>query len=124
MPDAVADLEGQQVGFAHGPHADDGIHQTAAAFLVVDGVVLQFNDGAGEDRVLAMVLKIASVAEFPGQVDAAGKAHVVALRALLPANQRSILAGGLRVPARCRCQVRGQRGGITAVHCAEAHSIG
>ena len=138
LPDAIADFECQQVRLAHGSLIDDCVGQIAARFLVVDGVVLQLadhvlrlltadaltDDGAGQDWVLAVVLKVAPVAEFPGQVHSSREAHVEALCPLLPANQRPILAGGFRIPTCGRGQVRGQRCGVAAVHRAEAYSVG
>ena len=42
--DAEGDLEGAQIGFAHGPFADVCIERIAAALLVVYSVMLQIAD--------------------------------------------------------------------------------
>ena len=138
VADLVADFEGQQIGFAQRAPGEDGVDDAAAALLVVDGVVLQFAEDvlvlltadavahhhAGQNRVFAVVLEVAPVAQFAGQIDTAGQAHVVALRALFAADQRAVLAGRLGVPGRGRSQVRGQRRRVATVGSAEAHAVG
>src|SRR5664280_3578023 len=115
--------------------ADDDIHFSAAALLIVHRVVFDIaehmlclfatnsvaNQRSGEDRVFSHVFEGAAVARFAGQVYATAKSHVVALGAKLPANQRTVFTRSLRIPARGGSNIRWQCRGITAVDLSLIH---
>src|SRR5208337_42307 len=94
----------QQVAFPHGALTDNHIYLVAAAFLVVDGVVLDIandvlglfafdtvaDERASEDRILAHVFEGSAVARIAGNVNATAEGHVVALRAEFAADQCAV----------------------------------
>ena len=120
------DLEGEQVGLAHGARVEHGVEGVAAGLLVVERVVLDVahdvvgldahgelaDHGAGEDGVFAGVLEVAAVARLADEVHAAADGHVVALGAQLAADDRAEEEGGVGVPRWRTC--RGRRGAAVA----------
>ncbi len=80
IADLNADMEGEQIGLLHGPLANDHVDIFAAIFLIVHDVVLDVADdvlgllaldaiahqGAGEQRIFALVFEGSSVARLAG----------------------------------------------------------
>src|SRR5579864_4098676 len=110
--DAESDLERTQIGFSHGPTADVCVDRIAAAFLVVDRVMLQIANHefgldtpdevarqcAGKQWIFTLVFKGAPAAWLASQIHSAAQRHVVALVAELSADQRPILESCFWVP--------------------------
>ena len=80
------------------------------------------NEGSGEQRVVALVLKGAAIAWLARQVDAATERHAVAFFAQLDADELAVFEGGLGIPGRgsgeivgegCRIASRGSAAGDT-----------
>ena len=121
--DGDGDLEGEQVGLAHGARVEQRVQDVAAGLLIVEHVVLDVahdvvgldahgelaDHGAGEDGVFAGVLEVAAVARLADEVDAAADGHVVALGAQLAADDRAEEEGGLGVPRGGHAEDGGKR---------------
>ncbi len=126
--EADGDLEGEQVGLAHGALVDEGVVGVAAGLLVVEGVVLDVahdvvgldaagelaDHGAGEDGVFAGVLEVAAVARLADEVYAAADGHVVALLAQLAADDGAVEEGGVGIPRGGHAEGGGQQRGVAA----------
>ncbi len=120
------DFEGQQVRLAHGAPPEFHIADAAAGLLVVEGVVLDVADDlvglqaldelghhfAGEDGIFSLVLEVAAVARFAGDVHAAAQRGVVLLIAELAANQVAVLVGHFQIPGGGFGHRRWQQGGV------------
>jgi len=131
-----ADLEGQQVAFAHGALVENHVADVAARFLVVKRVVLDIPDDAlglqglhllpdepaGQDRILAFVLEETAVARLSREVDAAAERHVESLVAQLAADECAVFVGQLGVPTGGFGNRGGQRGGVAAARRASRDS--
>ena len=138
IADGDANLEGEEIAFVKSAFADDDVDFVAAAFLIIDGVMLDVaehvlrlfaldaiaDEGAGENWVFTLIFEGAAIARFPRDVRAAAKRHVETLRAEFAADQSAVFASGLRVPTGCGCQIRRKRGGVTAVFTAVANAVG
>src|SRR5215469_10468689 len=133
-----ADLEGEQIALAHGPLVDVYVNRVAAAFLIVQRIVLDVSKhmlrlssldqlshhAAGQDRVFTHVLKRSPIAWLPREIDAAAERHVVALVAEFAPDESSVLISGFQIPACCCAQIRRQRSGIAAVLTALPDAVG
>ena len=129
LGDADGDLEGEQVGLAHGTLVEQNVDDGASGLLIVERVVLDVahdvlrldaalelaGHGAGQYRVFAGVLEVAAVARLARDVHAAADGHVEALSARLATNHRAVEEGRVGVPARGCAEGRGQQGGVTAL---------
>ena len=136
--DADGDLEGEEVGFAHGLVVELDIDHGAAGLLIVEGVVLDVvhdvlredafferaGQGSGEDGVFAGVLEVAAVAGLAGDVGAAADGHVEAEGAELAADDGAVEEGGVRVPAGGGAEGGGKKRGVTALIGGHADSNG
>ena len=111
--DGDGDLEGEEVGFAHGFLVEQNVDDVAPGLLIVEGVVLDVvhdvlgedaffemtGHGSGEHGIFTGVLEVAAVAGFASDVDAAADGHVEALGAEFAADDRAVEEGGVGVPA-------------------------
>src|SRR5579871_6913630 len=79
---------------------------------------------SSQDRIFTQVFEGAAITRFAGDVHAAAKRHVVALRAEFAPNKSAVFTGCLWVPARRRAQVGRQCGRITAILGAAANAVG
>ena len=130
------DLEGKQIGLTQRALVHHGIQNVAPGLLVVHSVVLNVahdvvrlhaarhlpNHHAGEDRVLACVLEVASIARLADQVHPPANRHVVSLRAQLAANHRAVEKRRVRVPARGHPNYRRQQRRVAALRSGHAHA--
>ena len=127
--DLDADVEGEKIALLHGTFRDDRVHDVSTGLLVVDGEMLDVandvlrlfalhqiaNHCSGQQRIFSGVLEGPPVPRFARQIDAPAQTHIEALRSQLSTDERAVLAGTLRVPARSGRQIRRERGRIAAI---------
>ncbi len=121
-------LEGEQIGFAHGAFPDARVDGGARGLLVIQRVVFDrgqhvlaldaayglADECAGQQGILAGVLEVAAVARIALQVDTAGQHHIEAFVPGLAADHRATGECDLRVPTGRGREARGQRRGDIA----------
>jgi hypothetical protein len=136
--DVERDLEGEEVGLAHGAMVEMHVDGVAKGFLIVEGVVFDVADdlvgldaagevadfGAGEEWVFAGVLEVAAVARLAHEVHASADGHVVALVAEFAADDGTVEEGGVGIPGGGEAEDGGKQGGIATVAGGHADTDG
>src|ERR1700722_9118678 len=82
------------------------------------------DERAGEDWIFAEIFKGAAVARLAREVGAAAERHVVALRAKFFADEATVRASGVGIPASRGADVGGKRRGVGAVFAAAGDPVG
>ena len=133
-----ADMEGEKIGLLHRTFGDDRVHDVPTGFLIVEREMLHVaNDvlrllalheiadhGSGEQRIFSGVLEGPAVPRFARKVYAPTQRHIEALRPQLSPDERAVLAGALRVPARSGRQTGWKRRRVAAIRSAVANAVG